>query len=315
MATVNGLWAVVLAAGAGSRLAELTGVLHREPMPKQFAGLFPDQRSLLQTSLGYIRPLVPAERTIVVVPNGKAALARCQLAHLPGITIIEEPQNRGTGASLLLALASLLQRGPGADIAVVPATYVADRPQALRDAVLLAQAALDSAPVTVLGVAPGSRQLDHPLIVPGRTITPGIRSVANLVSAPREDLVQDLLAKGALRYPLFTVSDAFTLWRVTERHLAEQSRAIRAGVQAATREALEQAYTAIRPADFTRDVIGRQLGIAVADVTGCGFRDIATPGDVFAVFPEILARITPRGSREVRSPSRPRVSSDDLVLA
>jgi mannose-1-phosphate guanylyltransferase len=315
MASIDRLWAVVLAAGDGSRLAELTRAIHGEPTPKQFARLFPGNRSLLQTSLGYLRPLVPGERTIVVVPNGKAALARSQLAHFSGITIVEEPQNRGTGASLLLPLALLLQRAPSADVVVVPASYMADRPQALREAILLAHASLDAAPITVLGVAPTSSEHEHSLIVPGRTITPGIRSLANLVASPREELMQALLARRALWHPLFTVSDAWTLWRVTERHLVEQSRAIRAGVQAGTPEALERAYAAIRPADFTRDVVARQLGFAVTDVTGCGFKDIATPDDALAAFPDILDRIMPRGSRELRSLSRESVFSPDLVPA
>jgi mannose-1-phosphate guanylyltransferase len=277
--------------------------------------LFSDRRSLLEASIGYLKPIIPAERTIVVVPNGRAALAHGQLAHLRGVTIVEEPENRGTGPSLLLPLAALLQRQPGAEVVVVPASYVAGRPEALLEAILLAHASLDAAPVTVLGVAPGSSEPVHSLIVPGRPITPGIRAVANLVASPHAGIVQKLLAKRALSHPLFTVSDASTLWRVIERHLGEHARAIRAATEAGTREALERAYTGFRPADFTREVIARQLGIAIADITGCNFVDIATPSDALALFPGIADRIVRRASRQPLGQGRARAVSSDIALA
>src|SRR5438876_8830272 len=78
------LWAVVLAAGEGSRMAPLTRAIYGHELPKQFAALDGDQ-SLLQRTMERIRPVTPPERTVVVVSAAHAELAREQLAAYPGV--------------------------------------------------------------------------------------------------------------------------------------------------------------------------------------------------------------------------------------
>jgi len=73
------LWAIVLAAGDGKRLAPLTRALYGRELPKQFAVLHRG-RSLLQTTMDRVAPLVPPERTVVVVGRAHEGLARRQIA-------------------------------------------------------------------------------------------------------------------------------------------------------------------------------------------------------------------------------------------
>src|SRR5262245_59882632 len=54
----NDLWAIVLAAGDGTRLRVLVELLHDRPIPKQFATLT-GSSSLLQTTIARIQSLVP----------------------------------------------------------------------------------------------------------------------------------------------------------------------------------------------------------------------------------------------------------------
>src|SRR5688572_18497108 len=98
------LWAVVLAAGEGTRLAPMTRRLYGEPLPKQFATLV-GNRSLLQETVERLSALVPAAHMVVVVPDGYQRLARLQLARWPGLHIVSQPANRGTGPGILLPLA------------------------------------------------------------------------------------------------------------------------------------------------------------------------------------------------------------------
>ncbi|HEY5283860.1 MAG TPA: hypothetical protein VIM14_13795, partial [Polyangia bacterium] len=72
------LWAIVLAAGEGTRLAALTRALHGFDMPKQFAALW-GGRSFLARTLDRTGAMVPRQRTIVVVPENFKTLAQEQL--------------------------------------------------------------------------------------------------------------------------------------------------------------------------------------------------------------------------------------------
>ena len=78
------LWAIVLAADEGTRLATLTRALHGCDMPKQFAALW-GGRTLLARTLDRTGAIVPRQRTIVVVPGSFKALAQEQLNDYPGI--------------------------------------------------------------------------------------------------------------------------------------------------------------------------------------------------------------------------------------
>jgi mannose-1-phosphate guanylyltransferase len=280
-------WAIVLAAGDGSRLASLTQALEGQPIPKQFASFSADKRSLLQQAVDHIRPIVPNERIAVVVPSASLGVAGRQLATFPGITLIGEPRNCGTAASLLLPLALLLAKDPMADVVVVPTAQVFSQPAALRDGVLHARATLGMAPITLLGVTAGSAKEDACWIVPGRTISRGVWSVADFAAKPHEQLARRLLEKQAFWHTLFTVAEGSTLWRVSRRHLAGLTAAIHTGVDAHSDEALIRAYESMEPADFEHEVLARQLGVAVTDVTQSGYSHLGTMDDVLVAFPGI----------------------------
>ena len=76
------LWALVLAGGDGTRLQALTRLIAGAPIPKQYCRIVGD-RSLLETTLARIAPLVRRERTLAIVNRGHLSLARPQLAAIP----------------------------------------------------------------------------------------------------------------------------------------------------------------------------------------------------------------------------------------
>src|SRR5207249_6837383 len=69
------LWALVLAGGDGTRLQALTRLIAGAPIPKQYCRIVGD-RSLLETTLARIAPLVRRERTLAIVNRGHLSLAR-----------------------------------------------------------------------------------------------------------------------------------------------------------------------------------------------------------------------------------------------
>src|SRR5687768_8299517 len=90
------LWAIVLAAGKGSRLGPLTKALCGRELPKQFVALTTD-RTLLQETMERISGLIPPERTVVVVSDRYQEIARVQLVDYPGCEVVVQPLDRGTG--------------------------------------------------------------------------------------------------------------------------------------------------------------------------------------------------------------------------
>jgi mannose-1-phosphate guanylyltransferase len=95
---LENLWAIVLAAGRGKRLAEVTRAIHGREVPKQFAALWGD-RTFLQRTLDRVAMLVPPERTVVVVAEDQRRVAEQQLAGYPGLEIVRQPADRGRGQS------------------------------------------------------------------------------------------------------------------------------------------------------------------------------------------------------------------------
>ena len=222
------LWAIVLAAGEGKRLAPLTRALYGWELPKQFAVLH-GGRSLLQTTMDRVAPLVPPERTVVVVGLAHEGLARLQLAEHRGVEIVGQPRNLDTGPGILLPLTHVLARDPGASVVVLPSDhYVADaRPllRAVRTAVTFSGRAGDL--LTLFGVVPDRAETEYGWIVPGRRVDggtgDGLRGVRRFVEKPLRHEAQRLLASGGLWNTFISTGLAANYWALAKRHLPSQT--------------------------------------------------------------------------------------------
>src|SRR4051794_221467 len=115
-------WAVVLAAGQGSRMTQVTHALCGRPLPKQFVPLL-SERTLLQETMDRIGRQFPPERTVVVVGEGYEDLARVQLREYRGVEVVSQPLDLGTGPGVLLPLSHVLARDPRATVAVFPSDH------------------------------------------------------------------------------------------------------------------------------------------------------------------------------------------------
>ena len=112
----NEIWTLVLAGGAGRRLATVTGGI-----PKQFWRPRGGE-SLLEFTLRRFAPFSAAAHTVVVVdeshrPHVSAALAPSR------VPIVFQPCDRGTGTGLLLGLTPVLVTNPDALVLVTAADH------------------------------------------------------------------------------------------------------------------------------------------------------------------------------------------------
>lgn len=256
-------------------------------MPKQFACLFPHDRSLMQEAITLLKPLIPADHILVVYREADRALALAQLAQSGDIHSVMQPRDRGSASSLVLSLANLLEQDHEAHVVIVPAAHVVGRPETFLEHVAYAEAGFEYAPITLLGAQARSSEPDHAWMVPGRVILPNIHALSDFVVAPSEHLARQLLAKKALWSTQCLVAEASTLWRVTVRRLPRFCELIREGVAAHHPDVLARAFDSLDHVDFYRSVVARQLGLALLDVTSSDFMEIATPTHAFTAFPHL----------------------------
>ncbi len=274
------LWAIVLAGGEGTRLAELTRALYGEPLPKQFAALT-GQRSLLQETLARTAAIVPAARTLVVVGEAHAVRAREQLGDFPEVALVVQPRNLGTGPGILLPLARVRARDPQARVAVLPSDHHVPQPGPFLDALELAASPARGpfAPLVLLGVRPSTAESDYGWIVPGRPV-PGeshLRTVRRFVEKPAPEITEQLLHRGALWNTFAQAGPLATFWHLCARHLPSQthdfavySHHVDSWAEAPLLEAL---YARMAPADFSHAVLERSEELLVARVDGSDWCD------------------------------------------
>src|SRR5262249_55646268 len=124
--TTESSWALVLAGGDGTRLQSLTHLIAGAPIPKQYCRIL-GPRSLLETALSRIAPLVRAERTLAIINRDHLAIARPQLRSLDARNVLVQPRNLDTGPGVLLSMLELARRDPDATVAMFPSDhYVRD---------------------------------------------------------------------------------------------------------------------------------------------------------------------------------------------
>jgi mannose-1-phosphate guanylyltransferase len=310
----SNVWSIVLAAGEGSRMAQLTRAMYGYELPKQFAALDGD-RTLLQRTMDRTASVAPGDRTVVVVSDTHEATARLQLRGYPGVEIVSQPRNLGTGPGILLPLCHVLARDPTARVAVFPSDHHVRRPQVFVEAVARGfdAAAIDpECGVALVGAVAERPAVDLGWISRGERLRCKDGFVAyrvqRFVEKPPESVAVGLLASGSLWNTMVLGGHGQALWSLLERHLPEQVRgfaAYRARLpEKGAREYLARLYRDMAPADFSREVLERARGLVVVPVIDSGWFDCGTPErliDWLKRTPElagVLARVQNAGMRQ-----------------
>lgn len=294
---------IVLAAGAGSRLAELTTDRLGTVVPKQFCSLR-GGRSLLLDTVDRALRLAPRERIVVVVAAEHERWWRPQLDCLPADNIVVQPANRGTTAGLALPLATVLARDPEANVAVLPSDHFVARPEVLTNVMLraLEHSRGHAEQVVLLGIEPDGPDTEYGWIVPAGDAAGDARarSVFAFVEKPPLPRAAALLQAGAVWNSFLLAGRAATLHRLCARHAAAAVAAIDAAVARPAAEravALDAVYGWLPTQDFSRVVLhGSASQLRVVMVPECGWTDLGTPPRVA----DCLARLERRQPRAPR---------------
>jgi len=275
-------WAIVLAAGDGTRLRPVTTGADGVAVPKQyFRG--PDGRTPLELALARAGRLVGDSRVVVVVAAEHERWWSQALAHRPADLLVVQPRNKGTAAGILLPLLSVLGRDSAAQVLITPADHHVEHELPLASAVERAFAALDREAsadmgLVLLGMAPDAPVPDYGWIVPGAADAHGLSRVARFVEKPGAERAAELQAEGGLWNSFLFVAAGQALLRLFAARTPQLLDGLLRAAFSREAGALERFYTGLAPQDFSRDLLqGAEAVLRVCAVPPCGWTDLGTP--------------------------------------
>lgn len=315
MVEANNTWALVLAAGEGSRLRSLTTAPSGTPVPKQFCSLF-DGPPLLHEALRRAHSLTEEARTCAIVAEQHRQWWKDALAPLPPDNVIVQPRNRGTAIGILLPLLQILQRDPKANLVLLPSDHLVRKEAILADAL---RAGLDQLQwrheTLLMGIEPDEVDPELGYIVPGESDGRGAMYVARFVEKPLLAQTRQLIRAGSLWNAFIVVSSGQVLLELFRARIPDIVLAMENALADEHRQpgcaALAAVYDQLPDLDFSRDIVaGQEVSFRVLAVPQCGWSDLGTPKRV-----EEALREGPRPGVSVGTGARVRSGVAFLSLA
>jgi mannose-1-phosphate guanylyltransferase len=279
-------WIVVLAGGSGRRLQTLTKALTGYPTPKQFCS-FGRRGSLLQETLTRARTLGAPTRTVVVANTEHLELARRQLAHRPGVSLIEQPMDRGTAPGVLLPLVQVHRRDPDATVILLPSDHGIARNDLFAKGIDRARRAVKADPslVVIGGVQADRPSTDFGWIVPAMTgkrrRPPCLWPIHSFVEKPPRERAERLYRDGGLWSTFIIVARSAALLDLFRTHLPDLTAFFETYARldpTPARYWLRRNYACLPAADFSADFLSRLHNSAVLSwPVALGWADLGTP--------------------------------------
>jgi mannose-1-phosphate guanylyltransferase len=166
-----GLHILVLAGGSGTRLWPLS----RRSTPKHLLPLAPGGETLLRATLERVIGLGDSVHIVTAAAQVEGCLSILDDLGLPATSVIAEPEPRGTGLALGLAVGLIAREDPDALIASVHADHRVSDPEAYRAAVLASAGwAASTDGLATVGLVPAAPVTGFGYIELGAARDPGI---------------------------------------------------------------------------------------------------------------------------------------------
>lgn len=289
-------WAVVLAAGSGTRLESLTRRASGVVTPKQYCSLL-GRASLLHLALQRAAAVVPRDRVLIVVAAEHGDWWRSELHDYPPENIIVQPLNRGTAIGTLLPLLEVGRRDPQGRIVFLPADHYVEHERRLILAlrVTLGEIGKRTRQIAMLGITPEKPDPELGYIVPATSKRLVAKRVVQFVEKPPVEQASCLIDGGAVWASFIFAGRVAVLNAMFKRHLPRTLETLAHIVRRAPRyqtRLLIEAYRQLESADLSRDVFAHEPNwLRVVEVPPCGWTDLGTPSRVFECVTKMKARV------------------------
>ena len=267
-------WALLLAAGDGTRVADLTRGADGVAVPKQYC-TFGGTSSLLERARDRARRVVPESRHVTVVAAAHERWWRREVR--ASAQLVVQPENRGTAVGLLVPLLAILERDPDALVWILPSDHwVRDEETVAGCArAALGRVAAEPERIVLMGIEPDAPDTQYGWILPEERDTDGFAGVTSFVEKPHSGEARRLHAAGAVWTSFRRVASARSLVRLYERRLPGLLATLRRAVAARD---LASVYAELPSLDFSKDVLqGAEDCLLVQRVPSCGWSDLGTP--------------------------------------
>ncbi len=313
-------WAIILAGGEGTRLADLSCRIAGEKTPKQFCRIINDQ-SLIEQTRQRVELAVPKDRIFYTLSRSHERYYVPMLFDVLLARLVVQPANKGTAPAILYALMRLGLVDPNAHVALFPSDhYVSDDRLFMRH-IEVAFDAIDARPelTVALGIAPSTAEPEYGWIEPASPFRCGEETlfhVSRFIEKPSAEAAHEMYAHGRCLWNSFVlVARLANLLALMIRTLpelydlfAEFSGTLGTEFES---EAVEKIYRTIAPVDFCRSVLMSTHApnhVSVLPVSGLYWNDLGSPSRVLATIarlemrPQWLAQES--GEHEVRKGGR-----------
>jgi len=277
-------WALVLAAGEGSRLQALTMTASGIAIPKQFCSLG-GEPSLLHDALRRARVVADTQHTCAIVAEYHRRWWQPLQLDIPASNLISQPRNRGTATGILLPLLHIVHRDPQANLLVLPSDHYVRNEDVLAGSLarVMRELGRDRNHIILVGITPEEPDPELGYIVAeGDSHPGGIRAVSEFIEKPSPSAARALIARGGVWNSFIFAANAQALVRAFEARcpdLVGEMRHIVTSMNPNMRSArLAQLYEQLPTLDFSRDVLQRSpelLRVMIAPA--CGWSDLGTP--------------------------------------
>jgi mannose-1-phosphate guanylyltransferase len=204
------MFAVIMAGGKGTRFWPRS----RAKTPKHLLDIS-SERTMIRETVDRIKPLVPAERTLIVTGKSHAAELIRQLPEIPPENILIEPVGRNTAPCIGLAALHILRRVPDAIMLVLPSDHrIGDDATFLRIIQAAAGAASQGDALVTIGIHPTGPETGYGYIEQGDPLSAGgadeIYRVRSIREKPPREQAERFLAQGG-----FSWNSGMFVWKAS----------------------------------------------------------------------------------------------------
>ena len=223
----------------------------------------------------------------MIVNASHRSLAEEQLEWAEGVSLVVQPQDRGTAAGVLLPVLHVLERDPDATVTILPSDHGILDGELFNAGLMRARKAVESRPelIVIGGVEASSPRPDYGWIVhKGPRLSAQeivLLRVSRFIEKPPMAIAEVLFSAGALWSTFVLVAKAGTLLELFRTHLGPQAELLEQGFlrKGAERQAwLSMCYSGLTATDFSSNILSAAGNLAVlAWPERLGWIDLGTP--------------------------------------